>query len=78
MVLYLTLKKSFTTLVELQEYKMSNIEDTQEYKDWAAELDRLNKYINSINPWNDQAERMQARYDDLLFNQDPRLKKDNK
>jgi hypothetical protein len=60
--------------IAVTEKMMINIEDTQEYKDWLEKLNKLDDYINSLKVWNDYAERMQSRYDDLL-SQDPRKNK---
>jgi hypothetical protein len=50
---------------------MSKDIETLKYEAWAEKLNKLNDYINSLKVWNDYAERMQARYDDLL-SRDPR------
>ena len=50
------------------------IEDTEEYKQWAHELDTLNRIINNLPVWDGYAERLQQEYDWLL-DADPRLKK---
>ncbi len=52
------------------------IEDTEEYKLWLKRLYALNDKINALTVWDNYAERLQARYDELL-REDPRLK-DNK
>ena len=49
------------------------IEDTQEYKDWLKRLKALDEKINSLKTWDNYAERLQARYDEML-REDPRLK----
>ena len=51
------------------------IEDTEEYKKWANDLDRLNDRINNLLVWDARAERMQSEYDQLL-NEDPRIIKE--
>ena len=51
------------------------IEQTEEYKSWERDLINLDNKINSLSVWDDYAERLQSRYDDLL-KEDPRIKKD--
>ena len=54
---------------------IEEIEQTEEYKQWAKDLLELNDIINALPEWDAYAERLQARYDDLMFNKDPRRKK---
>ena len=54
---------------------IKEIEQTEEYKQWAKDLLELNDTINALPEWDAYAERLQARYDDLMFNKDPRRKK---
>jgi len=49
------------------------IEETKEYKEWLAKLNKLNDYINSLTLWSGYAEDCQREYD-FLLSQDPRLK----
>jgi hypothetical protein len=53
---------------------VTEIEQTDEYKQWKIELSSLNKKINDLQEWNDYAEYLQSEYDYLLFNLDPRKK----
>ena len=43
------------------------------YDKWAKNLDALNDKINGLKVWDDYAERLQSRYDEML-REDPRLK----
>ena len=36
------------------------------YEQWAKNLKELDDKINSISPWNDYAEMLQSRYDQML------------
>ena len=43
------------------------------FDEWAEKLEALNNKINGLKVWDDYAERLQARYDEML-SEDPRLK----
>ena len=53
---------------------IKEIEETEEYKQWVKELSELKDIIDSLPKRDAYAERLQARYDDLMFNKDPRRK----
>ena len=44
-----------------------------EYNNWLQYLEALDDKINNLKTWDSYAERLQARYDEMLT-EDPRLK----
>ena len=50
------------------------IEQTEKYKAWEKRLKSLDEMINDLTEWNDYAEMLQSRYDEML-REDPRLEK---
>lgn len=52
--------------------EQNEIEETQEFKNWVKRLNTLDEYINSLKVWDNHAEQMQSKYDELLA-EDPRI-----